>query len=1457
MVPSPSSGRSLLLLDPALRWSRYPAALLILGTVFLLGIPRLSYAQTSSPQLITQAIDETKLTPLAGNTHPLARAEFDRGAAPASLAMQRMLLVLGRSAMQEAALETLLEEQQDKSSANFHKWLTPDEFGQQFGVSEQDVETTVSWLEGHGFEVAGVSRGRGVIEFSGTAQEVQQAFHTSIHSYAVNGGQYWANASDPEIPSALASAVIGIDSLNNFGKKAAHHLAGITARQLAGEWTKAQPALTYQCATNNAGAPIYCNALGPYDFGAIYNVLPLWTASPAINGTGESIAIVGRSNINLTDVSDFQSLFGLPNNPPQVILDGPDPGLIPGDETEADLDVEWSGGIAQGATIMLVVSQSTEATDGVDLSAEYAVDNNIAPIVSESFGSCELDMGTAGNQFYNNLWEQAAAEGISVFVSAGDQGSAGCDVFQGTAPQAAQEGLEVSGIASTPFDVSVGGTDFNDLFDELTYWNTTNNPTTQRSAKGYIPETTWNDSCTNAIFGDLGLSLNPEVNCNDSQLAGAVVAIGGSGGASRCTNPTGSTPLSCAGGYGKPPWQTASGVPNDGKRDLPDVALFASNGFLDSAFAICEADVAVPCNANNVVQIGGTSGSSPSFAGLMALVDQKEGTREGNPNFVFYKLAQKQSSSACNSTTGPATTCVFNDVTSGTIAMPCVSGSVNCTTATPGDQYGVLSGYSTAAGYDLATGLGSVNAKNLVNDWSTVTFTPSTTALTLNGGSAVNIVHGSAINVSVGVSPSSPEPTGDVSLIAMQGNSSYGFDTMTLASGAASGSTNMLPGGSSYAVEAHYEGDVNYGGSNSNAVTVTVTPEASKTNLSLVTFSPSTGQITNSNATTVTYGSPYLLRADVTNSSGVDCLVAGAAKASYACPTGNVAFTDNGSALATSAFGLNSYAYTEDQTVQLAGGTHTLAGNYSGDNSYNASSGADAVTVTPAGTTTTITYSDPPVRVTIGSPGDLYIQTLTQSNSSGASPGGTYTVSDGSTQLTATVTTVGSAGSASHGASLNGNISTTLAPPSGPHTLTVTYTGDSNYAGSTSGPITFDAVYPTSMTIAASSTNIIYGGSITLTATVTTTTPSSNTALKPTGTVQFTAGSTGVLSNPVTTAVTQNASGDWILTATVTVTPPNSESFSASYSGDSNYANSVGSSPYVNVTVPDFSLSAGSVPLAITAGTTGTAILTITPATNYTSTVQLSCGTPVIPGATCSISPSSVTLSNGAAATATLSIATLAPSNTSSTASAALHKRRGMLFPLGRFEWRALSALTGFAALLLFIVPGRRRSLHAIVGFGAVCLLSFVIGCGGGASANGNSGGGGGGGGGGGAAGPYSTTTTITASSTKVAVGSGITLTATVSASNTPTGQVNFGSLNCPSWLIPGATLVNGTAQRQNTTAPVVGTCSLLAQYPGDTGDLFSTSSPLNIAVTGVTQQQIIGQTGQDSHVLPVSVTIQ
>ena len=226
-------------------------------------------------------------------------------------------------------------------------------------------------------------------------------------------------------------------------------------------------------------------------------------------------------------------MFGLPANTPNIILNGPDPGIVAPTsslESEADLDVEWSNAVAKGATVDLIVSASTDTTAGTDLSAEYVVENNLDGIASESFGLCEPFLG-GGNAFYSNLWEQAAAQGISIFVSSGDQAAAACDPFQGSTPQPAQNGLAVNGIASTPFNVAVGGTDFQDVANPETYWNASND-TNQASAKTYIPETTWNSTCTNAVLAQFGGSNNAETNCNNSGYSGLVETIGGSGGAS-------------------------------------------------------------------------------------------------------------------------------------------------------------------------------------------------------------------------------------------------------------------------------------------------------------------------------------------------------------------------------------------------------------------------------------------------------------------------------------------------------------------------------------------------------------------------------------------------------------------------------------------------------------------------------------------------------------------------------------------------------------------------------------------------------------------------------------------------------------------------------------------------------------------------------------------------------------
>ena len=702
--------------------------------------------------------------------------------------------------------------------------------------------------------------------------------------------------------------------------------------------------------------PSDCYAVGPYDFATIYNVAPLWGATPAIDGTGEIIAIVGETDINLQDVADFRNFFGLPASSVNVIHNGPAPGILQnGEEGEALLDVEWSGAVAKGATIDFVVTESTESSLGVDLSAQYIVDNNLAPVMSESYGECELGIGTSGNQFFNQLWQQAAAQGITAFLASGDSGSAVCDSQNAPPPAPAQNGLQVSGFSSTPYNVSVGGTDFYDWTTAANYWSVTNDATTHSSALSYVPETTWNNTCTNGVFGVvLGFSTDPETNCNNSRIvnAGFVVTVGGSGGKSGCTTSDGQHTSSCGGGYTKPAWQTAL-TPNDGKRDVPDVSLFAAVGSPSGSFyVVCEADSILggtSCNPNDsqtqFLAIGGTSASSPAMAGIMALVNQKNGGRQGNANFVFYKLAAQQQSSSCNSTNGSGASCVFNDVTNGTIAMPCNSGSLNCTVSHSGDAYGILSGYNTGAGYDLATGLGSVNAANLVNKWSSVTFTASAT--TLNSVAPTSLTHAQSATVTVTVAPKSgsgPVPTGAISLTRGPNSTDPGIESHSLTNGAASWSTTMLPGGT-YSLSAHYDGDGTYGPSDSGPISVTVGKENSQTQAFLITFSPTTGAVVNANTTTAIYGSPYLLRMNVANAAGVSCPAFRQLQSN--CPSGIVNLTDNGSALDGGHFTLNSVGYAEDFQVQLTGGNHSIAAGYTGDASYNASSASPTMVITP------------------------------------------------------------------------------------------------------------------------------------------------------------------------------------------------------------------------------------------------------------------------------------------------------------------------------------------------------------------------------------------------------------------------------------------------------------------------------------------------------------------------------
>ncbi|HEX4378662.1 MAG TPA: S53 family peptidase, partial [Candidatus Acidoferrum sp.] len=748
-------------------------------------------AQTSQspriPARVTQAVDESNRTTLRGNVHRLARAEFDRGAVSASQPATHVAVVLKRSDDQETALRQLLEQQQDKSSPNYHKWLTPDQFGKQFGPADTDIQAVTDWLTSRGFTNIKVSPGRTRVEFNGNVGQISSAFETQIHHFFVNNKMHMANVSDPQIPAALSPVVGGVVSLHDFRPHALSHRLGTFRRTKDSNVVK--PLFTF----GSCGSTTPCYAVGPGDFAKIYNVpANVTAASPGVSGlpgTGVTIAIVQDSNINTADVTQFRALFGLPATPAiNVILNGPDPGIqgpdsVTDDEIEADLDVQWAGAVAPGAQIDLVVSEDSETIGmfGTDISAGFIVDNNLAPILSESFGACEASLGSSGENFYTALWQQASAEGITAILSAGDSGSAGCDPDGSSSNQdVANNGIAISGLASTPYNVALGGTDFqnagavqNSPSGASAFWNASNATFgifTQTSAKGYVPEWPWNDSCAaTATAGSLSTCTSAIINPNSDPSSNnfGIDVVAGGGGPSTINT--------------KPAYQTGiNGMPAANFRQIPDVSLFSGNGTNASFLIICQEDgntgtgsSTSSCDLNSPFTdfqgVGGTSAAAPAFAGIMAMVNQKTGQRQGNANFVLYQLYKNGSASTiCPSAAAPAGTCIFYDTVLGNNSVACAGGSTNCSNATSG-QFGVLvdptattkPAFITTTGYDNATGLGSLNVTNLLNAWSSATFTADTVSLT---GPSGTVTHGSTQTFHVSLNPTTA--TGPVALIA-------------------------------------------------------------------------------------------------------------------------------------------------------------------------------------------------------------------------------------------------------------------------------------------------------------------------------------------------------------------------------------------------------------------------------------------------------------------------------------------------------------------------------------------------------------------------------------------------------------------------------------------------------------------------------------------------------------------
>ncbi len=481
--------------------------------IFLLGVAPVAMAQTRTDhaRLSAQVVNDGQRVNLSGATPLVARYGHDNGRLSSGEQL-RMKLVLRRGATEKAALQDFLAQVQSPASSTYHKWLTPEAFGNRFGASDEDISAVTAWLQQQGLVIDGISKSRTVISFSGTEAQFESAFHAEMHRYVVNGETRVANSSTPSVPAALSPAIVGIATLGNAKFRPAHTEPALAVRTASGGGQK-QSALPSTAAKPNAVKPqftteiggYYYPFVGPADFGEIYGVKSLW--SQGLKGAGQSVAIVAESNISRSDVDAFRKAFGLPETKLNVIVIGDDPGLdTTGAEGEAALDVQWAGALAPEADINLLVAASTNTQTGILVAAEYAIDHNLSPVLDVSWGACELGLQESGNQYFDDLWSQAAAQGISVMVASGDAGSAACDQGQ----YYANYGQQVNGIASTEYATAVGGTDLYGNADGATHWTLSNDPTTLQSVKSYITDAPWNDSCANPLVfqhaADFGLT---------------------------------------------------------------------------------------------------------------------------------------------------------------------------------------------------------------------------------------------------------------------------------------------------------------------------------------------------------------------------------------------------------------------------------------------------------------------------------------------------------------------------------------------------------------------------------------------------------------------------------------------------------------------------------------------------------------------------------------------------------------------------------------------------------------------------------------------------------------------------------------------------------------------------------------------------------------------------------------
>jgi hypothetical protein len=913
--------------------------------------------RTSPRRLLTEQIDRSRTVRTRGAVTRAAANAQDEGRRDPTAAMSGIQLVLKRPQERQAAFDAQVEALHQRGNPSYQQWLTPATVGAEFGPAPEDIAALRSYLQAEGFTVNLVGRSGMYLDFSGTVAQVEQSFHTEIHTLrTANGEEHYAAVHDAEIPEALAPLVAGFVSLSDINMIRPNYRKVVPTLARAATMPRPGAVPLDDVSTSNY-------AVAPQDFYTIYNETPLLTQTNRIDGTGVTIALIEQSAITSSDVTYFRTVFGVsPTTPTSFVTQTaanpncrtPSKLKTAGDEGEAILDIQWAGSVAPGANLLFVECASKTTTAGVLLSAEATIDANLADILSLSYGEYEAATGP-DIALTNDLWEQAASQGQTVVVSAGDTGTASED--DGAKITVASHGITVSGFSSTAWNVSAGGTDFMDTYNQSegdgaygisTFWNASNTPTFE-SVKSYVPEMTWNDTCASSIYNAYseGSTADGATLCANTTMANLYLAAG-SGGPSTL--------------HARPSWQTGTvyGLPSLSaypNRMQPDVSLFAANGLWDHDLPSYESDESTPLS-----YAGGTSFVAPQLAGVFALIQQQmNGKRLGQPNYVLYNMAGQEygvssyTGSGCNGsgasgigTTSslPGSGCVFNDIQTGNISVDCVAGTADCYTLGSA-AYGIMStstttelpAFATNAGWDMATGIGSLNITNLVNNWQNaaaggVLFTPTISA----GATLASYTYGlpTAITYTAAVSGPGSYPTGSVTFSGSPTIGTMGNDALVPGAGCSTASACTETATQVYTPPGTLA-----------AGSYTITAAYLSTNENYATGSGTTGLTVNKQTPTVSASAVSIGVGTATANLSASIAYSGTGVA----PTGGLTFqVDAGAVVTATCVGSSSPVsciYSGYNTAALAVGSHTIAAIALADGNYNGATGTGTLMVLP------------------------------------------------------------------------------------------------------------------------------------------------------------------------------------------------------------------------------------------------------------------------------------------------------------------------------------------------------------------------------------------------------------------------------------------------------------------------------------------------------------------------------